>query len=60
MVEVVGNLRWVRRRAGNTGATTCLVQIVNKPHRIVILKVWHASIILLPIKYVAELVVEFG
>ena len=37
---------------------TYLVQIINKPHQLITLKVWHTSPIPLPIKYVAELTVE--
>ena len=40
---------------------THLVQTVSKPFQtITILKVWHALLILLPIKYVVELVVKSG
>ena len=37
-----------------------LVQIINKPHQIITLKTLHESPILLPIKYVAESIVEPG
>ena len=40
---------------------THLVQMVSKPFQtIVILKVWHVLLILLPIKYVAELITKSG
>jgi len=37
-----------------------LVQIFNKPHRIVTLEVRRTFLILFPIKYVAEFIVELG
>ena len=39
---------------------TYLVQIINEPHQILALKVRGALLILLPVKYVAELVVKLG
>ena len=39
---------------------TNLVQIVNEPYQIIALKVWHASLVLLPIKYVADLIGKLG
>ena len=41
-------------------AVMYLIQIVNKPHQVVTLKVWRTSDILLPVEYAAELVVEVG
>lgn len=46
--------------SGEEDVATYLVQIVNKPHQIVSLKVWHALVILLPIQHVAELIVKPG
>jgi hypothetical protein len=37
---------------------TYLVQIINEPHQAIALKVRCASLILLPVKYVAELIVK--
>jgi hypothetical protein len=39
---------------------TYLIQIISEPHRILTLKAPHAFLILLPVKYVAELVVKVG
>jgi len=41
-------------------AATHLVQIVDEPHQIISSKLLHALLVLLPIKYVAELIVEAG
>ena len=59
-VEIIESLRWLKRGAGEGGAATHLVQIVNKPRQIVSLKFWHALVILLPIQHVAELIVKPG
>jgi len=37
-----------------------LVQVLNKPHQIIALKVRHTILILLPIKDVADLIVKHG
>ena len=37
-----------------------LVQIINKPRQIIALKIWHTLCVLLPVKYIAELIVEPG
>jgi len=40
--------------------TTNLVQIVDNSYQIIALDVWHPLVILLPLKYVADLIVEVG
>jgi len=47
-------------RVGKSDVATYLVQIVDKPHRIIALKALYTSMILLPIKYAAELIVKPG
>ena len=37
-----------------------LVQILNKPYQVIALKIRHTLPVLLPIKYVAELIVKSG
>ena len=39
---------------------TYLIQTINEPHQITALKFLQASPILLPIEYVAELIVKLG
>ena len=39
---------------------TYIVQVVNEPHYVVVLEVRHTTIILLPVKYLAELIMECG
>jgi hypothetical protein len=34
------------------------VQIINKPRQIIALKIWHALRVVMPVKYIAEFVVE--
>ena len=41
-----------------SGVATCLIQIVNKPDKVTLLKVLHASCILLPVKCLVELITE--
>jgi hypothetical protein len=45
---------------GMDGVVAYPVQIINKPHKIIALKIWHALRVLLPVKYVVEFVVEPG
>lgn len=45
---------------GKGDLTTYFGQIVNEPHKIIVLKVWHGLFILLPVKYIAKLVLEVG
>ena len=59
-MEKIESLRWLKRKARKGGMVTHLVQIVNKPHQIIVLKVPHALLILLPVKCTAELIVEIG
>ena len=44
--------------SGEEDVATYLVQIVNKPHQIIALKVRRTLLILFPIKYVTELILE--
>jgi hypothetical protein len=60
MIETIENLRWLKRRVGKGGMATYLVQIVNKPHQIIAFKARYTLLILLPIKYFAELIVKPG
>lgn len=50
----------MKQRAGESDAATYIVQIVNKPHQVVSLKVLHALPVLLPIKDVFEPTVKPG
>ena len=59
-MEVVENLCWLERRAGKDSLMAYLVQAVNELHCVIVLKAWHVSPILLPIQYVAELILELG
>jgi hypothetical protein len=59
-IESIESLRWLQREVGKGDAATHIVQIVNEPHQIVIVKVWHTLHILLPVKYVDKLVVKVG
>ena len=45
---------------GEGDAGKYLIQIVNKPHQVIALKVWHTLGIFFPIKYIAEPVVKVG
>jgi hypothetical protein len=45
---------------GKGNATTYLVQIINEPYQVVALKVCYPLLILLSVKYIAELVVKVG
>jgi len=60
MIEDVEGLRWLEWGVWRGDAVMYLVQIINKPHQVVTLKVWRTSYILLPVEYGAELVVEVG
>jgi hypothetical protein len=51
---------WIKRRVGEGGAATYHVQIVDQPHHIVALKAPHTLDVLLPTKYVDELVAKVG
>ena len=56
-IEGLQQLEWgVKKR----DMMTNIVQIVNEPHQIIALKVWHAFPVLLPIKHVANLIVKPG
>ena len=57
-IETIEGLRWLKRGAGRRDVATYLIQIVDEPHQILALKVRHAFLVLLPIKYVAELIVK--
>jgi len=46
--------------AKGNGAAAYLVKIVDKPHRIITLKALHTLLILLPVEYVAELILKLG
>ena len=69
-VDISGNRNWydqdyqeptIIERGPKTWVTTAyLVQIVNKSHQIVTLKVQHASFILFVIQHIAESIVEIG
>ena len=50
----------LERPARNSDVVTYLIQIVNKPDQVILLKVLHASCILLPVKYVIEPIGELG
>ena len=50
----------LKRRGRKDNAAAYCVKIIDKPHRVIALKVWCTPRILLPIKYVAELVVKLG
>lgn len=52
--------RWFGRGVGEGDAKTYLIQIVNEPHQIVALKVRYTLAILLPVKYLAELIAKPG
>ena len=56
MIEAAKGLRWLKRRVGMDDVAAYLVQIINKPRQIIALKIWHALCVLLPVKYIAELV----
>jgi len=56
MIENLGQ----RKRGVRKGDVRYLIQIVNEPHRIVVLKIRDTSLILLPIEYVGELVGKPG
>ena len=43
---------------GRSDIVTCLVQIVNKPDQVVLLKVLHTSFILPPVKCLVEPIAE--
>ena len=45
---------------GKGDAETYLIQIVDKPHQVIALKVWYIFAIFLPIKHMAELVMKIG
>jgi hypothetical protein len=49
-----------KQRTEKDGRAAYLVQIVNQPHQLIALKVWHAFLILLPVEDVAEFIVEPG
>ena len=59
-IEVIESLGWLKRRAREGDVGTYLVQIVNHPHQITVLKVRDRFLKLFLIKNVAELVVECG
>ena len=69
-IDISGNRNWydqdyqepmIIERGAKTWVTPAyLVQIVNKPHQIVTLKVLHASFILFVIQHIAELIVKIG
>jgi hypothetical protein len=40
-IEIIESLGWLKRRAREGDAVTYIVQIVNQPHQITVLKVWH-------------------
>ena len=54
------SLCWLERRAGRDSASTYLVQIPNKPHRIIVFEDLFTLHILLPMKHVIELVSKIG
>jgi len=45
---------------GEGDAARYLVQVINEPHQIIALKVWHTLLILLPIKYSGEFIAKRG
>ena len=59
-VESIESLRQVERGVKRRDMMTNIVQIVNEPHQIIALKVWHTFPVLLPIKHVANLIVKPG
>ena len=59
-VESVESLRQLERGVKKRDMMTNIVQIVNEPHQIIALKVWHALLVLLPIECVADLIVKIG
>jgi hypothetical protein len=59
-IETLESLRWPKQRVGKGGVVTYFVQIIDQPYHIVALKVLHTLDVLPPIKYVTELIVEFG
>jgi len=48
------------RRAGRADVVTCLVQIIDKPHQVITLEVWHTFPIFLPTKHVVEFIMKPG
>ena len=57
-IENIESLHWLQRRLRMADGVTYLVQIVNQPHQIIVLKARHTSLILFPVKGIGELVVE--
>ena len=60
MLESIKSLWLPERGVNKLDEATHLVQIIDEPLRILVLKVWDPLIVLLPTKYVADLVVKLG
>jgi len=62
VLQINLNLQWVEWgvRSGEGNVAAYRVQIVNKPDHIIVLKVWRALYIFLPVEYIAELFVKVG
>lgn len=59
-IGTIEDLLWLERGAGKSNAVRYLVQIISKPHQIIVLEIWHTLPIFLPMQYVVELVTKPG
>ena len=50
----------LERPVRKDGMATRLIQIVNKPYDVILLKILHPSFILPPVKHLVELIAEVG
>ena len=56
--ETIKGLCWLKQKVGLEGEMTHIAQIVNKPHEIIALEACPGLQVLVPVQYVAELIMK--